>query len=109
MPRRGRDELLLAGELEFDRASGAERGERQNVLDEQFLLAAKAAADPLAEHADLVGGQLEDVRERAPGQERHLRAGADIEDAVGIEPGEPAMGLQRRVLNTLGREGALDR
>ena len=46
-------------------------------------------------------------RERAPGQERHLRAGADVEDAVGIEPGEAAMGLQRGVLDTLGREGAL--
>ena len=55
MPRRGGDELFLAGELEFDRAPGLERGQRQDVLDEHFLLAAKTAADTLAEHPDLLG------------------------------------------------------
>ena len=54
MPRRGRDELLLAGQFELDRPSGLERGQRQNVLDEHFLLAAEAAADAFAEHPDLV-------------------------------------------------------
>ena len=61
MPRRGRDELLLAGEFEFDRAAGLERGQRQNVLDEHFLLAAEAAADAFAEHPHLVGRQIEEV------------------------------------------------
>ena len=107
MPCRGRDKLLLAGELELDRASGLQRGQRQNVLDEHLLLAAKTAADALAEHADLVHGKLEDVRERPPGQERHLRRGADVEHACGVEPGEATMGLQRRVLDTVAVEGGL--
>jgi len=45
MPRRGRDELLLAGEFKLDRASGLEGGQRENVFDQQFLLATKAASD----------------------------------------------------------------
>ncbi len=107
MPRRGRDELLLAGQLQLDRSSGLERRERQNVLDEHLLLAAKAAADAFAEHADLVQGKPKDVRQRAAGQERHLRGGADIEHAGSIEPGEAAMGLQRRVLHAVAVEGRL--
>ena len=101
MPRRGRDELLFPRQFEFDRPAGLQRGQRQNVLDEHFLLAAEAAADALAEHPDLVGRQIEEVGQRAPRQERHLRAGADIEDAVGIDPGEPAMGFQRGMLDPL--------
>ncbi|MGY4503057.1 hypothetical protein ACVWYH_007014 [Bradyrhizobium sp. GM24.11] len=107
MPRRGRGELLLAGELELDRPTGLQRGQRQNVLNEHLLLPAKTAADALAEHADLVQGKLEHVRERAPGQERHLRRGADVEDTCIIEPGEATMGLQRRMLHTVTVEGGL--
>ena len=79
-------------------------GERQNILDEHFLLAAEAAADAFAEHPDLVRRQIENIRQRAPRQERHLRAGTDVEDAVGIDPGETAMGFQRGVLDALGGE-----
>ena len=104
MPRRGRDELLLPRQFEFDRAAGLQRRQRKNVLDEHFLLAAEAAADALAEHPHLVGRQIEEVRQRAPGQERHLCAGADIEDSIGIDPGEAAMGFQRGVLHPLRRE-----
>ncbi|MGY4357638.1 hypothetical protein ACVW0J_004131 [Bradyrhizobium sp. i1.7.7] len=107
MPRRGRDELLLAGQLQLDRSSGLERRERQNVLDEHLLLAAKAAADAFAEHADLVQGKPKDVRQRAACQERHLRGGTDIEHAGSIEPGEAAMGLQRGVLHAMTVEGRL--
>ena len=52
----------------------------------------------------LSGGKIEQVGQRAPRQERHLRAGADIEDSVGIDPGEAAMGFQRGVLHPLRRE-----
>ena len=91
----------LTGRPVFSAASA------KNVLDEHFLLAAEPAADALAEHPHLVGRQIERVGQRAPGQERHLRAGADIEDSVGIDPGEAAMGFQRGVLHPLRREGAL--
>ena len=107
MPRRGRDELFFARQFEFDGTAGLQRRQRQNVLDEHFLLAAKAAADALAEHPHLVGRQVKEVGQRAPGQERHLRAGADIEDSVGIDPRQPTMGFQRGVLDPLRREVTL--
>ena len=90
----------------LDRPSGLERGQRQNVLDEHFLLAAETAADAFAEHPDLVRREIENIGQRAPRQERHLRAGADVEDAVRIDPGEAAMGFQGGVLDALGGEGA---
>ena len=102
MPRRGGDELLLAGEFELDRPPGPERGQRENVLDEHLLLAAEAAADALAEHPDLVRCEVENLAQRPPRQERHLRAGAHVEHAGGVDPGEAAMGLQRGVLDPLG-------
>ena len=55
----------------------------------------------------LSGGKIEEVRQRASGQERHLCAGADIEDSIGIDPGEAAMGFQRGVLHPLRRERTL--
>ena len=55
----------------------------------------------------LSAGRLKQVGQRAPCQERHLRAGADIEDSVGIDPGKAAMGLQRGMLHPLRRERTL--
>ena len=107
MPRRGRDELFLAGQLELDRTAGLERGQRQNILDEHLLLAAEAAADPFAKHPNLVRCEIEDIRQRATGQERRLGAGAHVEAAVGIDPGEAAMGFQRGMLDALGGERCL--
>ena len=104
MPRRGRDELFFPRQFEFDRSAGLERCERKNVFDEHFLLAAESAADALTEHPHLVGRQIEQVGERAPCQEWHLRAGADIEDSIGIDPGKAAMGFKRRMLDPLGRK-----
>src|SRR5882724_283013 len=66
MPRRGRDELFFAGEFKFYRASGLERGKRQNILDEHFLLAAKTAADALAKYPDFFRCEIKDIRQRAP-------------------------------------------
>jgi hypothetical protein len=50
---------------------------------------------------------MKQVCQRAPRQEGHLRAGTDVEDSIGIDPGNAAMGFQRRVLDPLGRERAL--
>src|SRR5215204_7641242 len=99
MPRRGRDELIFPRQFEFDRAAGLERCERKNVLDEHFLLATEPTADALAKYPHLVGRQIKQVGEHAPRQERYLRAGADIQDSVGIDPGKAAMGFQRRMLD----------
>ena len=61
VPRRRRRELLFPGVLEADGAPGVEGGERDQILGDHFLLAAEAAADSLAEHAELVGAQVEQV------------------------------------------------
>jgi hypothetical protein len=98
--------LFFSRQLEFDRAAGLERCKRKNVLDEHFLLAAEPAADALTEHPHLVGRQTKEVSQRTPREERHLRAGADIEDSVGIDPGKAAVGFQRRMLDPLGGESA---
>ena len=50
---------------------------------------------------------MEQVGQRAPRQEWDLRAGADIEDFIGIDPSETAMGFQRGVLHPLRRERTL--
>ena len=55
------DELLLAGEFELHRLAGLQHGQRDDVLDQHFLLGAEAAADALAEHAHLVGCEAEDA------------------------------------------------
>src|SRR5882724_7974138 len=107
MPRRGRDELFFAGEFKLDRAAGLDGGECENILDEHFLLAAEAAADALAKHPDPVRRETKKLRQRAVRQERHLRAGAYVQDAGGIDPGEAAMGFQSGVLDTLRRERSL--
>ena len=99
--------MLLAGQFEFHRPSCFERGKRQNIFDEHFLLAAKAAADSFAEHPHLVERKIEQIGQRAPRQERHLRRGANRQHTIGIDPGDAAMGLQRGVLHPLGCERAL--
>ena len=43
------------------RPPGVQRGEGDQILGDHFLLAAEAAADPFAEHAQLVGTQIEQV------------------------------------------------
>src|SRR5882724_12959179 len=107
MPGRGRDELLFAGEFKFYGASGLKGGECQDILDEHLLLTTKTAADALAKHPNPVRRETKKLRQRAVRQERHLRAGAYVQDAGGIDPGEAAMGFQSGVLDTLRGERSL--
>ena len=51
------DELLLAGELPFDRPAGLQRREHAEVFRDHLLLAAEAAADPLGEDVDVARAQ----------------------------------------------------
>ena len=74
-----RDELLLPRELQLDRPAGPQRRQRDDVLDQHLLLAAEAAADALAEHPHLGRVEIEQIAQRPAGQERHLRAGADVQ------------------------------
>ena len=90
MARRGADELLLAGELPLHRPAGLQRGEHAQVLGEHFLLAAEAAADALGEDVQVARAQPEQMAELLLGDERRLRAGADVQPPVSprqaIEP-----------------------
>ena len=96
------DELLLAGELELHRPSGAQRRQRDDVLDEHLLLAAEAAADAVAVDPHGSRREVEQGAQRAAGQKRRLRARAHVEAALAVEPGHRAMGLEMGVLDALG-------
>jgi hypothetical protein len=72
VPGGRRRELLLAGQLELDRPSGAQHCQRDDVLGQHLLLAAEAAPDPLRDDPHLVLGQAEDPADLVPGEERHL-------------------------------------
>ena len=83
VPRRGADELVLAGPLPFHRAAvELHAGEQGQVFGHHLLLAAEAAADALGEDVDLAGGNAHQVGELGAGSERALRAGAHVPAAV---------------------------
>ncbi len=107
MARGGRDELLFPRQLELDRTPGLERRQHDDVLGQHLLLAAEAAADPFAEHPDLGRCEIEQIAQRPAGEEWHLRAGTDVEHAVGVVPSDRAVGLERRMLDALGGVDAL--
>ena len=100
-------ELLGAGEFQLHRAPQFQRGERHDVLGEDFLLAAEAAAHPSRDHPDPVLGEVEDPAQGAPDQEGHLAGGADLEPAVVVDQGDGGVGLQGGVLHPLGAVGLL--
>ena len=78
-------------------------GERDDVLGEHLLLAAEAAADALGENPYLVARQIEESAKRVARQKRRLRAGADMQPPIGVQPADRAMGLEMRVLHPLRR------
>ena len=95
----------LAGELELHRAPQAQRGERDDVLDEHLLLAAEAAADPAGDHPHPVPGQVEEAAERA-----RVRNGTWLEVRTHSRPSSSIQAiarvrLQRGVLHPLDLEG----
>lgn len=54
MTTRSADELVRPGELQLHRPAGTEHGERDDVLDEHFLLTAEPAAHPAGAHPNPV-------------------------------------------------------
>ena len=101
MPHRGAPELSVREYLVRDRPAGAQHGEGHEVFGEDLLLAAEAAADARREDAHPVGGRSKMPRDLVPGEERHLRAGADDEPAVLVEPADRAVRLELRVADPL--------
>ncbi len=107
MARGGGDELFLAGEFELDRLAGVQGGERDDVLDQHFLLGAKTAADAFAEHAQLGEVEIEYTCELLAGEERHLRAGAYVEPAGGVGPADGGQRFEMGMLHARHKVSAL--
>ena len=105
MPGGGGGQRLGAGELELHRAAQPCHGQGDDVLDQDLLLAAEAAADAAGDNPHRIVRQAEDPFERALDQERDLRRGAHGEDPRVVEPAGRGVRLQRDVLHALGVEG----
>jgi hypothetical protein len=86
----------------------AEHGEGDEVLGEQLLLAAEAAADPRGEDAHVLRGEAEDVAQLVAHEVGHLRARAQHEAPVGVEPSPGRVGLEGGVAHALGLPGSRD-
>ena len=106
MARGGRRELLLPRVLEAHRASDVERGKGNQVLGDHLLLSAETAADALREHPQLIGPQVEQVRQLDLGNRRRLGAGPHDKPTI-LHPADGPMGLQMGMLNTRGEVGSL--
>src|SRR5580700_7309489 len=105
MPCGRSDELFFAGELELVRPAGLERGERADVFGQNFLLAAEAAANPLAQREHTIRHETEKETELLLGNVRSLAAGADVKPIL-VEPRDRAMRLEMRVLDAMRRINA---
>src|SRR4030088_213477 len=99
MARRRADELFFAGELPLHRPAGLERSEHAEVFGDHLLLAAEHAAAALGADMQVTRPQREDMAELLLGDERCLRAGADMKPPIVAAPGNRAMCLEVHVLN----------
>ena len=76
MARTGSGKLFLAGRLINDRSAGGDGQVGSHVFDQNFLLGAKAAADPWFDDANAFDWQSQHWRQDAAGVERNLGTGA---------------------------------
>ena len=108
MARARRAQLLLAGELEAHGPARAQGQHPAQVLDEDLLLAAEAAADARLDHADAADGDAEQGRDDAADVERHLGGGAHHQAVVLVEPGDGDVRLDGGLLHVGHAVGALE-
>ena len=100
-------EVLVAGQLDPDRAPEQERGRgRQRIGDEQ--LAAEAATERRAGHAHPGDRQPEEARQLGARPERALRGARQVQDAVAIELGHRDLRLDVALVDPARREATLD-
>ncbi len=99
--------MFLPRELPADRPPGFQRRQHAEILGQHLLLAAETAAHSLGEHMDVACGQAEDMREFLLGDERRLRAGADVDAPVRVAPGDRAVRLEMDVLHAGGGIGVV--
>ncbi len=102
-----REQRLRAAPHHPHGAAGTLDDEREERLDRHVLLAAEAAAYVGRDHAHAVVGDAQDPREIAKMLD-HLGRCADGDDAVGVEPGDPRLRLEVRVVDELRLVALLD-
>ena len=94
----GRDELLGPGELQEDGPACGQGQGSADVLDEDLLFSAEAAADAGFDHVDPAYFHLEPSRDDPPHMEGHLGAGADLQAPPLIQEGQRDVWLHGTVL-----------
>ena len=99
MPRARADEFLFARILVAHGPPGSDGQVGWHVFHQDFLLAAKTAANARLDHADALDRQVQHRGQDAPGVERHLRAGANHQPVILIPIGHCHVRLDMRLLN----------
>ncbi len=72
---------------------------RRYILDQNLLLAAKAAPNARLDHPDALDRKPQHRRQHAPDMKRHLGAGADDQAVIFIPVGHRDMRLDMRLLH----------
>src|ERR1035441_8497518 len=80
------EELFRARVLDLHGTAGSQCQGAADVLEQHFLLAAEAAADARLDHVYALHRNLQDHGDLPSAVERHLRAAANYQAIVGVEP-----------------------
>ena len=81
-------ELFLARVLDLHRPARGQRQRAADIFQQHLLLAAESAADARLDHVHAAHRNLQNHRHLAAAMVRHLRAGADHQAIVGIQPAD---------------------
>jgi len=101
--------LFPSAHLVTDRSAGAQDGERNQILGDNFLLAAEPAADSTGQHPHAVLRQSQEGAQFVTNQERHLRTGAQDQTTIVDQSAQGAVGFQLGMRNPLRTPGSGDR
>ncbi len=101
-------ELLLAGQLQPDRAPRRDREVGDDVLDQHLLLGAEPTADARLDDPDVLDLQPHQRSQHPAGVERHLGRRAHDQPLVGVEPRDRDVRFDRHLLDLVDPERSLE-
>src|SRR5208337_2136143 len=101
-------ELFLTRVLDLDRTARRQRESAAYVLEQHLLLAAESSANTRFNHAHPLKRDLQDLRDLAARMIRNLRAGADDQAIVGVQPTDGDVRFDGAVLLALRAEFPLE-
>ncbi len=107
VPAARHEEFLPARVFDLHRPAGGQREGGADVLQQHLLLATEAAAHARFDDTHALDRYLQDHRHLAAGMERHLRAGADHQAVIRIEPRDRDVRLEHGMLLAGGAEFVL--